>query len=240
MLLSKALKMQQDSEDRKHEVIVKGLEEKIKELETSLEEKTILLRTAESSLAESQSQNTKLSEELNEARTILDESSPRFDQETKELKTRVKAETEKNTKLYESIKDLQNKCVDFTTRCANRLKGIFNSVGAASEKITPSAKAIPRAFNHIENEVEALDEVISGHGDFCALIASRGTAPAFMKAGCTHAKTVNKPTFNLSTSNIVDIPAKARSVGNIFITQIWAKGGRELAGDEARKLLNSV
>jgi hypothetical protein len=39
MLLSKALKMQQDSEDRRHEVIVKGLEDKIKELETSLKEK---------------------------------------------------------------------------------------------------------------------------------------------------------------------------------------------------------
>ena len=42
MLLCKALKMQQDSEDRKHEVIVKDLEDKIKELETSLEEKNYL------------------------------------------------------------------------------------------------------------------------------------------------------------------------------------------------------
>ena len=61
-----------------------------------------------------------------------------------------------------------------------------------------------------------------------------------MKTGCTHAKTVNKPTFNLSTSDIVDMRAEARSIGNIFITQICAKGGRELVGDEARKLLNSV
>jgi hypothetical protein len=36
MLLSKVLKMQQDTEDRKHEVIVKGLEDKIKEFEASL------------------------------------------------------------------------------------------------------------------------------------------------------------------------------------------------------------
>jgi hypothetical protein len=71
-------------------------------------------------------------------------------------------------------------------------------------------------------------------------VASRGTAAAFMKVGCNHAKTLNKPTFNLSTSDLVDIPAKARSIGNRFITQIWEKGGRELAGDEARKLLNSV
>jgi hypothetical protein len=102
------------------------------------------------------------------------------------------------------------------------------------------AEDIPKAFEHIENEVEALDEVIIGHKDFCALLASRGIAAAFLKAGCTHAKTVNKPTFNLSTSDFVDIPANAQSIGNRFITQIWAKGGRELAGDEARKLLESV
>jgi hypothetical protein len=40
-----------------------------------------------------------------------------------------------------------------------------------------------------------------------------------------------------STSDLVDIPAKAQSIENRFITQISAKGGRELAGDEARKLL---
>jgi polyhydroxyalkanoate synthesis regulator phasin len=216
------------------------LEDKIKELESFLKEKYILLQIAEGSLAELRSQNYKLSKELSEARTISDESSRRFDQEMKDLKTRVETEAEKNTRLHGSIKDLWNKCVDFATWCVDRLKGIFNSVGAASEKFTPSTEDIPGAFNHIESEVEALDEVISGHEDLCALVASRGTVAAFMKAGCTHAKTVNKPTFNLSTSDIVDIPAEAWSIGNRFITQIWAKGGRELAGDEARKLLNSV
>jgi DNA repair exonuclease SbcCD ATPase subunit len=172
MLLRKALKMQQDTEDRKNEVMIKNLEDKIKELETFLKEKYILLQTAKGSLPELQSQNTKLSKELRGARTILDESSRRFDQEMKDLKTRVEAEAEKNTRLHESIKDLQNKCIDFATRCVDRLKGIFNSVGVASEKFTPSAEDIPGAFNHIENEVEALDEVISGHGDFCAPVAS--------------------------------------------------------------------
>jgi hypothetical protein len=88
MLLSKALKMQQDTEDRKNEVIIKGLEDMIKELETSLKEKDILLQTTEGSLAELRSQNTKLGKEMSEARMILDESSRRFDQETKDLKTK--------------------------------------------------------------------------------------------------------------------------------------------------------
>ena len=82
--------------------------------------------------------------------------------------------------------------------------------------------------------------MIAGHGDFCVLLASCGTAAAFFKAGCTHAKKVNKPNFSLSPSDLVNIPGEARSIRNRFITQIWAKGGRELAGEEARNLLKSV
>jgi DNA repair exonuclease SbcCD ATPase subunit len=240
MLLSKALKMQQDAKDRKNEVIIDGLEDKIKKLEDSLKEKDSLLHSAEGFLAEAWSQNDKLSRVLDEARATLNERSERFDHETKELKAKVKAEAKKNAKLSETVKNLWDECSGFATRCINRLKGIFNSVGATSEEITPSTEDILGAFEHIENEVEALDEVITGHGDFCALVASRGTAAAFMKAGCNHARAVNKPNFNLSSSDLVDVLTEAQCIGNRFITQIWAKGRHELAGDEARKLLNLV
>jgi hypothetical protein len=120
------------------------------------------------------------------------------------------------------------------------LKKVFNSVGASTEKFTPSAENISSTFEHIEGEVEALDEIIAGHGDFCALLASRGTAAAFLKAGCMHAKIVKRPNFSLSPSDLVDILSKARSIGSRFITQIWAKGGRDLASDEARSLLKPV
>jgi hypothetical protein len=39
MLLSKALRTQQDFEDKKHEVIIEGLESKIKDHEAALENK---------------------------------------------------------------------------------------------------------------------------------------------------------------------------------------------------------
>jgi hypothetical protein len=110
-----------------------------------------------------------------------------------------------------------------------QLKGVFSS-----------AEDISNTFKHIENKVDALDEVIVGHGALCALLASRGTAAAFLKACCTHVKTVNRPTFILSPSHLIDIPSEARSIRNRFITQIWAKGGRELAGDEAQNLLKRV
>jgi hypothetical protein len=95
-------------------------------------------------------------------------------------------------------------------------------------------------FDHIEGEVDALDEIIAGHGDFCALLASRGTAVAFMKADYTHGNIINRPNFSLSPADLDDIPGLARSIGNRFVTQIWAKGGRDLAGDEARSHLKPV
>ena len=117
---------------------------------------------------------------------------------------------------------------------------MFYFVGASSEKFTPSTKDLSGAFEHIEGEINDLDEVIAGHGDFCALVASRGTAVAFVKSGCTHGKIVNRPNFSLSPADLVDIPSLARSIGNRFIKLVWTKGGRSLVGDEARSHLKPV
>jgi hypothetical protein len=57
MLVSKALQMQQDLEDKKNEIIIKGLENKIKEYEASLEKKDFLLQAMEGSLADAQTKN---------------------------------------------------------------------------------------------------------------------------------------------------------------------------------------
>jgi hypothetical protein len=142
--------------------------------------------------------------------------------------------------LQKTLKELQDKCLNFGNRCVQRLKQVFNSVRVSSEKFEPSVEDLSSTFEHIECEVDALDEVIAGHGDFCALLASRGTAIAFMKTGCMHGKTVNRPNFSLSPADLTDIPSLARSIGNRFITQIWMKGGRDLAGDEARSHLKLV
>jgi hypothetical protein len=58
-----------------------------------------------------------------------------------------------------------------------------------------------------------------------------------MKSGCTHGKIVNRPNFSLSPADLTDIPSQAWSIENRFIMQIWMKGGRKMAGDEARKHL---
>jgi chromosome segregation ATPase len=135
MLLSKALQMQQDLEDKKNEIIIEGLENKIKESEASLEKKDFLLQAMEGSLAEAQAKNARLNRELLQK-------SESFEQERKSLQTKYEAEAAKNTKLQQSLEKLRNMCLDFGSRCVQRLKKVFNSVGASTEKFTPSAENI--------------------------------------------------------------------------------------------------
>jgi hypothetical protein len=218
--------MQQDLEDKKNEIIIEGLEKKIKDHEATLEKKGFVLQTMEGSLAEAQAKIARLNSELS--------------MQKKNFEAKLEAEAEKNSNLRKSLKELQEKCVNFGNQCLQRLKQVFNSVGASAEKFSPSVENLPETFEHIEGEGDALDEVIAGHADFCALLASRGKAIAFIKSGCEHGKIVNRPNFSLSPTDLIDIPSLARSIENRFITQVWVKGGRKMAGDEARSHLKPV
>jgi hypothetical protein len=241
--------MQQDLEEEKNKAIIKDLEEKVenyeaalkkkdfaiqdleimaKEHEGALEKKDFIIQSMEGSLAEVQAENDSLTNELLKK-------SEKYEQEKKKLEANLKTALEKNSNLQESLKDLQEKCLNF-----GRLKEVFHSIGASSEKFSASAENLPSTLEHIEGEVDALDEVIGGHADFCVLVASRGTAATFLKAGCTHGKIVNRPNFSLSAADLIDIPSLARSIGNRFMTQIWVNGGRRMAGDEARSHLKPV
>jgi hypothetical protein len=233
MLLSKALKMQQDLKDKKHEVIIGNLESKIKVQSAIIEKKDFKLRSTEGLLAEAEAKIIELNMKL------LSQSES-FDQEKQKLNAKLEAEVQKSSDLKKSLTSLQIKCLEFSNQCVQRLKQVFYFVGASSEKFTPSAEDLPGAFEHIEGEIDDLDKVIAGHGDFCALVASRGTAVAFLKSGCEHGKIINRPNFNLSTADLDNIPNLARSIANRFIKLVWTKGGRSKADDVARSHLKPV
>ena len=82
----------------------------------------------EGSLVEAQAEIARLNSEL----SMKSES---FEQEKKSFDAKLKAEVEKNSNLRKSLKELQDKCLDFGNRCVQRLKQVFNSVGASSEKL---------------------------------------------------------------------------------------------------------
>jgi hypothetical protein len=64
MLLSKALKMQQDLEDKKHEVIIENLENMIKEQSVAIEKKNFELQIAKGLLANAEAKITELNSKL--------------------------------------------------------------------------------------------------------------------------------------------------------------------------------
>jgi chromosome segregation ATPase len=185
--------MQQDLEEEKNKAVIQNLAEKIenyeadlkkkdftiqdlemmvKEHEGALERKDFVIQSMEGSLAEIQTENNSLKNELLQQ-------SEKFEQEKKYLEARLKTEVDKNSILQKSFKELQEKCLSFGSRCVQRLKDVFHSVGASSAKFTPSADNLPSTLEYIEGEVDALDEVVGGHADFCALLASWAQPPLF-------------------------------------------------------------
>jgi hypothetical protein len=48
-----------------------------------------------------------------------------------------------------------------------------------------SNEDISKALDFVEKEINEFDEVMEGHGDFCALVASRGIVAAFVKMDAT-------------------------------------------------------
>jgi hypothetical protein len=118
--LSKALKLQQENEDKKNEFITSDLEKKIENLENSLKEKDSLLTIVEGSLDEARLQSEKqsiqildqnakierLSKELKETKTTLEDNMGRFNHEPEALNMKIKAEAKKNFKLSKTLKTL--------------------------------------------------------------------------------------------------------------------------------------
>jgi hypothetical protein len=151
-LRSKALKLQQENEDKKNEFIINDLEKKDETLENSLKEKDSLLNIAEGFLTKahlrSEKQNIQileqnarieeLNKELEKTKSTLRDNMSRFNHEAEVLNLKVKVEVEKNFKLCEALKTLRDKCFGFATQCSSQLRSIFNSVGATSEEANHS------------------------------------------------------------------------------------------------------
>jgi UDP-2,3-diacylglucosamine pyrophosphatase LpxH len=215
-LLSKALKLQQEVEDQKNKLVVSNLEKRVKELENSLAEKDLKVKIAETKLTEAELRITDQAtliyyqdKELKIAHSKSKEVTDHYEDGVRIFRNKVEVEAKESSKLSKSLMLLWETCSSFVERSSTHLREIFNLVGAVSGEKNYSIEYISKALDFVEKEINEVDEVMEGHGDFCALVASRGIAAAFMKAGCNHAKAVNRPNFSLAPADHIDIPAEA-------------------------------
>jgi chromosome segregation ATPase len=86
------------------------LEGKIKDHEAALEKKDFVIQTMEGSLAEVQAEIARLNSELST-------NSKNFEQEKKDFDAKLDAKVAKSSNLQKSLKELQDKCLNFGNRC---------------------------------------------------------------------------------------------------------------------------
>ena len=120
--------------------------------------------------------------------------------------------------------------------CAKKLKDNFCRVGAFSSEQKFIRGDPDGVVQWISGEVEAFDEILSDRGDFYAFAGARGATSILEKAGCEHAKAVVQPGFVFSADDIKDPSAEASVLGGRFYSDVWMKGGREIANEVIRKM----
>jgi hypothetical protein len=72
-------------------------------------------------------------------------------------------------------------------------------------------------------------------GDFCAFVDARGAVSVLEKVGYIHAKAVIQPEFPLSADDTKNPSAEATALCEKFYSEVWLKGGREIADEAIRK-----
>jgi hypothetical protein len=87
----------------------------------------------------------------------------------------------------------------------------------------------------ISGEVRAFDEILSDRGDFYAFVGARGVTSILEKAGYEHTKVVVQLGFVFSVDDIKDPSAEASTLGGKFYSEVWMKGGCEIADEAIRK-----
>jgi hypothetical protein len=87
----------------------------------------------------------------------------------------------------------------------------------------------------IDEEAKVFDEILSDRGDFCAFAGARGVAAVLEKAGCEHVKAAAQAEVTFSIDDTKEPSAEDTLMGGKFYSNVWMKGGREIADEAIKK-----
>jgi hypothetical protein len=115
------------------------------------------------------------------------------------------------------------------------LKNSFSKVGTFSSEQNFICGDLDGVIRWINGEVEAFEEILSDTKDFYAFAGACGTMSVLEKVGCEHAKVVVQPGFSLSADDTKNPSAEATVLSEKFYSEVWLKGGREIADAAIRE-----
>jgi hypothetical protein len=129
----------------------------------------------------------------------------------------------------------KEKCYEVSMNCAKKLKDSFAKVGAYSSEQRFIRGDPEGVIQWIGEEVEAFEEILSDHGDFCAFAGARGVAAVLEKTGCEHVNAAAQAEAIFSADDTKEPSTEATLVGGKFYVDIWMKGDREMADEAIKK-----
>jgi hypothetical protein len=138
-------------------------------------------------------------------------------------------------KNVDELHEFKERCYEKSLDCAKKLKDSFAKVGAYSSEQKFIQGDPEGVIEWISEEAEAFDEILSDRGDFCALTGARGAAEVLEKTGCEHVKAAAQAEVIFSIDDTREPSAEATLMGGKFYSDVWMKGGREIADEAIRK-----
>jgi len=137
--------------------------------------------------------------------------------------------------IIEELRDSKERCYEISLECAKTLKNSFTKIGVYSSEQKFISGDTDGVVQWISGEVEAFNEILSDRGDFCAFAGARGVAATLEKAGCEQVKAAAQPKFVFSLEDTKDPLTDASTLGGRFYSDVWMKGGHEMADEAIRK-----
>jgi chromosome segregation ATPase len=210
LMLSKALRIQQDKEDKE----LTTLQDKVAKHWKSLEEKEAEI----TSLKEKVNKVEKKNEEAVKVHNADMAKMKKQDDSINELWTSLEAANEniankdmENQKLLETLRQLWDNSFAVASRCCDILKKIFSSTGDTSRAASHTSGDTKEALSWIEKELGVVQSIIIACSDYCTMIGSRRMVSVLDKAGCDHVKIFREASSAIA---IDDIKAPSKNVLN--------------------------
>jgi hypothetical protein len=138
-------------------------------------------------------------------------------------------------KNVEELRESKERCYEKSLDCAKKLKDSFAKVGAYSSEQKFIQGDPEGIIQWISEEVEAFEEILSYRGDLCAFAGARGIEAVLEKTGCEHVKVAAQEEVIFSIDDIKEPSAEATLMGGKFYSDIWMKGGRDMADEAIKK-----
>jgi hypothetical protein len=138
-------------------------------------------------------------------------------------------------KNVEELRESKERCYEKSWDCAKKLKDSFAKVGAYSLEQKIIQGNLKGVIQWIGEEVEAFEEILSDRGDFCAFTGARGVAAVLEKTGCEDVKAVAQAEVIFSIDDTKEPSAEATLMGGKFYSDVWMKGGCEIADEAIKK-----